>query len=317
MSGQRYSFTGHQTFTFDFGWLPKGVNALAQQSDFFRREDASIVLGVGKNMVASIKYWLQATGLAQVERNVGAPTELGKLMFQTNEANTPPPYTNVYGSVSSERLENEPLDPYLEDPRTLWVLHWQLASRPRPASACHLLFTRWRSGSFTRDSLVDWLLERAADTARTASRKTILKDVDVLLRTYSPRIASRNNQKEDRLTIRPLADLSLLRTKSPNVYEVPRKIQPSLTPGIFAYALANYFENFSSGRSVTLEQVVYEDDSPGTVFRLLESEAVRLLEHMPSQTGFRYDETSGQRLVFRTERVAPLDLLRQNFAAER
>jgi hypothetical protein len=52
-----YNFSGHETFPFRYPWLPKAVQGLGRYPDLFAREDALIHLGVGKNMVALIRYW--------------------------------------------------------------------------------------------------------------------------------------------------------------------------------------------------------------------------------------------------------------------
>jgi hypothetical protein len=69
-------------------------------------------LGVGKNMVHSIRHWCLATGVLEAvaganRRPTGQarPTWLGKAV-----------------------LGDGGWDPYLEDPATLWLLHWQIAS---------------------------------------------------------------------------------------------------------------------------------------------------------------------------------------------
>ena len=60
------SFAGHQTFALRAGWLKKGLDAIEDDPQIFTRDDALVVLGVGKNMVSAIRHWLLATGLARV-----------------------------------------------------------------------------------------------------------------------------------------------------------------------------------------------------------------------------------------------------------
>ncbi len=44
-----YAFSGHQTFPFRYPWLPKGVQHLSERPDLFTRDDAFVILGVGKH----------------------------------------------------------------------------------------------------------------------------------------------------------------------------------------------------------------------------------------------------------------------------
>ena len=93
-------FSGHESFACKSLWLKRGYDfVIAGHS--FNNEDAVVHLGVGKNMVNSIKYWMRAFGLLKAE---GELTSLAhKLM--SNE--------NGY-------------DPFFEDTGSLWLLHFNL-----------------------------------------------------------------------------------------------------------------------------------------------------------------------------------------------
>ena len=81
------SFSGHQTFPFRYTWLKKGVDAVTEPT-IFSSENASVTLGVGKNMVASIKHWCQASGLIKADtpqRGQFTSTPLGKPFSTTTD----------------------------------------------------------------------------------------------------------------------------------------------------------------------------------------------------------------------------------------
>src|SRR5690349_1178182 len=57
------SFSRHETFHPRFGWLHKAYSALTNPGvghDVFLRENATVTLGVGKNMVNAIRFWSYA-----------------------------------------------------------------------------------------------------------------------------------------------------------------------------------------------------------------------------------------------------------------
>ena len=58
----KYTFSGHESFPCKSLWLKKGYDFVANKNDF-NSPDAVITLGVGKNMVASIRFWLRAFGI--------------------------------------------------------------------------------------------------------------------------------------------------------------------------------------------------------------------------------------------------------------
>ena len=90
----KVAFGRHQTFAVRYGWLSKGFQALKRDPNILRSEEAVAELGVGKNMVESITYWLRAFQL--VEEDSFKPTDLGVKLFSARG-----------------------FDPYLEDEATI------------------------------------------------------------------------------------------------------------------------------------------------------------------------------------------------------
>ena len=94
------SFAGHQTFAFRYFWLKKGVDLVCIDSEAFQRDDTVVRLGVGKNMVQSIRHWCLATRVLEEELKTRSrslrPTDFGRRL-----------------------LNNEGWDPFLEDDATL------------------------------------------------------------------------------------------------------------------------------------------------------------------------------------------------------
>ena len=91
-NSSRVAFGRHETFGLRYSWLPKGFQALSSNKKLFDSDGAIVELGVGKNMVASIRFWLRACQLITPQK----PDELlpiGSLVFD----------------------EQVGLDPYLED----------------------------------------------------------------------------------------------------------------------------------------------------------------------------------------------------------
>ena len=56
---KKYTFSGHESFPCKSLWLKKGYDFVVAGNDF-NSPEAVIGLGVGKNMVASIRFWLKA-----------------------------------------------------------------------------------------------------------------------------------------------------------------------------------------------------------------------------------------------------------------
>ena len=137
------AFSGHQTFVFRYTWLKKGVDALSDNAHVFRAEDAIVTLGVGKNMVDSIRHWglacrvFEERDLAEGGRTKGiALSRFGELIFKDGSG-------------------VEALDPFLEDDATLWLLHWNLATNPARATTWYWAFNLLREPEFTRGAFFE------------------------------------------------------------------------------------------------------------------------------------------------------------------
>lgn len=295
----RYRFSGHETFPFRYPWPLKGVRGLLRDPGLFFRDDAIVTLGVGKNMVASIRFWLDALGLAVIDgrARLGYPTELGRKLFGEGG-----------------------WDPYLEDPATLWLLHWQLVESPEIASTWSLVFSNWTRSAFTRAELLDWLEEVAEEAGnQRTSRNSLKRDLEVFIRTYVRGRPERRRSIEDTFDC-PLAELGLLRAADRDLYWLGRDTRSNLPAEVFTYALASYWKaHADEQQTLTFERLLYGRSSPGAAFKLSETGLAEQVESLPHRSGFDYDETGGLRLVIRRERARgrdPIALLERYYARD-
>ena len=65
------SFAGHETFPFRYTWLRKAIDLVTADPEAFGREDAMVHLGVGKNMVRSMRHWAMAAGVIEEDSDSG------------------------------------------------------------------------------------------------------------------------------------------------------------------------------------------------------------------------------------------------------
>jgi hypothetical protein len=283
-----YSFSGHETFPFRYTWLPKAIQNLQRYPDLFLRDDALVVLGVGKNMVHAIRHWSQAFGMIATGR--GGYDQI-----------TP---------LGAKLLSPDGWDPYLEDPGTLWLLHWQLTSRPVKASTWHLAFTKWNQEHFQRFQLVDWLL-RLVETRPDirATQGSIKRDVDVFVRTYVPSAVTATRPLEETFDC-PLVELGLIKEVEKDTFHFIKGAKPSLPDEILIYALMDYWNSKApQQQTLSFERVLHGLGSPGAAFKLSVNELVERLERLPAWTGIRFDDTAGMRQLLKQQSDGPFKLL--------
>lgn len=297
MTTPSFSFAGHQTFPFRHSWPKKAVDAVIADPKAFSAEDALVRLGVGKNMVASIRHWALSLGLLEEDQDVAnnrgrclKPTTLGEALFG-----------------------KDGWDPFLEDPGTLWLLHWHLASTPDNATTWWFAFSCYPGVQFDRRDLHFRLAELIKqNSVSRVSDASLKRDVDCFTLTYS---RSRRRHAADEETLDcPLIELGLLRAvSSHDTYQFVRQQHRSLPLFVFVYALVSYIaRRTTDAATVSLDDLAFSPGSPGRVFCLDEVGLIARLEQLDkvTQGALVYDETAGLKQVLVRQKLAPLSLLK-------
>ena len=280
------AFGRHESFPLRFGWITKGLGALEDDPKIFTREDATVVLGVGKNMVSSIRYWLQATRIAHRDsrKNTLKPTPMAEVVFGDDG------------------------DPYLEDEGTIWLLHWLLATNPREATAIYWFFNHFHKPAFTTGEVVTGLTDFAKRELSSRTSATTLKgDAQLVLRMYSRTAANARIALEDALDS-PLAMLDLQERLDTRTWRAAPMDRDALPLDIFAFAIAELFEHGDASQ-LAIADLMYSDNehcAPGAIFRMTEDGLVGKLEALCEEypQALRLDRTAG---VFQLYKVAPFD----------
>ena len=291
------SFSGHETFPFRYTWLKKGVDAVTDDPTVFSSDQATITLGVGKNMVRSIRHWCTSAGLIRPKKDDRArfeATELGNAIFADNG-----------------------FDPYLEDSATLWLIHARLASKTSRAATWYWAFGYFNQNEFRKERLTADLIDWAGKNGRDRiSENSINRDVDCFLRTYVPSRMTKGTIMEDSFNC-PLVELGLITDSSDGLtYQFHRGEKPSLPTPVFAAVLARLWESrFGDRNSLALSEIAYSPESPGQIFKLDEDSIVGYLEGLENLTdgALRYDETAGLKQVYREKKVDKIGLLRNYY----
>ncbi len=293
------SFSGHQTFPFRYTWLKKGVDAVTENPAVFSSEDAFVTLGVGKNMVSSIRHWCTVARLIKADphqRRRLVPTELGKAIF--NDKNG--------------------FDPYLEDPATLWLIHWQIATNMNQATTWYWAFNVLRKNQFVSTTFMEELYKWAQqqkESMRSVSDNTLQRDVACFIRTYcqSRQTAAVVEESFDS----PLVELNLIaELPEDNRYEFQRGKKETLPVEVFTATLVAFWDlRFSERDTLPFSDLMYAPLSPGRIFRLDEDTMTAYLENLAQLTNeaLQYDETAGLKQVYRRKNLNLVKLLERHY----
>lgn len=205
----KYSFSGHESFYCKSLWLKKGYDFLAEGHSFLD-DDAVVRLGVGKNMVSSIRFWLKAFGLTDNDQL----TPLATLILDSDSG----------------------YDSFMEDTNTLWLLHYNLV-HSNVASLYNLLFTDYQreKKEFDKVSLDAYIQRKcnASDPKNIYNANTVNKDMGVLLKNY---LAPENVAiMEDFSAL--LINLNLIRRIDKDAYAFNETKAGNINPDIVLYAI--------------------------------------------------------------------------------
>jgi len=251
-----------------------------------------VELGLGKNMVRSAKFWAQACGVVSLSRSTAALTPFGMAVLGDGQC-----------------------DMFLEDVRTLWLLHWNLSTGiASPLLAWDYLVCRWQEPEFVSSAAAAKMLAEVSPKEGAMSAVTVQQHLDVFLRTYLPSRATKTIVVEDNLDC-PLAELRFLTRAGERelsaaaggretIYRFRVEDKPEISGALFTYCLGDYWGRyFPDERTLSLSELAYGRGSPGRVFRLPETDLRRRLEAIEVQSRGRYSyfESAQLQQVRRTE----------------
>jgi hypothetical protein len=250
----KQGFGLHQTFPPRFGWFKKAYDQALTNNAIFSDPDATVELGVGKNMVDAIAFWslafriLKAEQISKKTSAVYSSTEFGSLLFG-----------------------EDGLDPYLELPQSLWFLHW-MAMRPGGRlPVWWLTFGAFGQYEFSSEELVEFVIgETGSGPWQYTNTKPIIKDVDCLLRMYSPRMSKNKTALDDYLDS-PFRDLGLVSPSSidKGSYRFNVGAKPGLDDLLVLLTCLDFIR-LQDTNSLTIPRLVADLGSPGRMFKLSE-----------------------------------------------
>ena len=258
-------FRGHETFFIRKGWLYKGLKNVKDCPTVFTDKDINPmdVLGIGANMVKSLRYWMQAVKLTK-EPTKGVKsqkfTELADLIWEH--------------------------DRYMEELGTLWLLHYSLASNEEMATSWFYFFNEFKMSEFRKDDFVFALTNFTNMSYEVEiAQGSLESDFDCLINTYVARGKSNPEKVMPESNIDcPFGELGLIDivNRKEKIY---RKAQPKKNM-LHPLIVLSVILNEAQGRNeLRIASLLSENNNVGKVFNL-DIIALTNYLHQLSQTGY-------------------------------
>jgi hypothetical protein len=269
----KLNFSGHESFHCRTLWLKKGYDFILHDKKFTEL-DSVVDLGVGKNMVSAISYWMKSFGLVSKENKLSAIADF------------------VFGKNG--------VDPYLENPATLWLLHYHLVTE-NSASIYHLVFNEFRKKKieFNKLQLQNFLKSKCEESKTNISEATIQRDITVFLRNYvKPQKADKNIEDFFSgifIELNLVEPLLKYDEKETDWYRIENKERRDIPPEILIYCI---LDNKLYGDSITLDKLLYEHNSIGNVFALTTKDVLDKIEYLTkSKYKINFSDNAGIRIL--------------------
>lgn len=241
----------HQSFHLRDRWLSKALKSLNENDRFFYEDSAFEKIGLGKNMLQSLRFWVEATKVIdkQERKKHSHPlSDLGRLIL-------------LYDKVIQ-----------LQD--TASILHYNLTSDTDIATSWYWFFNCYDEKVSTKEEIFEglkkWTLE---NENKNIAESSIKKDVDCLVRLFT---AGQDREDPEEVIHSPLAKLNLLAENDGYIY----KRTPSISDiGLTAlmYVLLDYCNNHNIS-TITVDEIENKKRLWGKTFNLNRSLIVKALE---------------------------------------
>jgi hypothetical protein len=290
-------FRAHETFHIRKGWLNKGLYNVIKEPGVFLGDvgNPMDVMGIGSNMVKSLRYWLQAAGLTE-EPNHGKRTQtltkLGQIIYDN--------------------------DPFFEEIGSLWLVHYMIASNEEDATAWYLFFNEFQMQEFSEDDFYKSLRKfiTMQDGETMPSSRAISDDFKCIINTYYPgkRNSSDDIDPENNIEC-PLTELGLVSyvatTQGNRIY---RKCTPKNENIPEMIALFVILKQIGDQKEVKISILQNSTNSIGKIFLLDTLGLLHILYQLESAGYIKVVRTAGLDVIRILTDLTPEECVKEYYS---
>jgi len=284
------AFGQHQTFYLRQQWINKGIREVKQDGRFFYQEDHFEILGVGKNMAKSIRYWLTAMQLVEEKRSDRVDVVLTQL---------------------AETVMR--FDPYIKNKQTLSLLHYLLVTEKNVATTWYWFFNVFNERVFNKVMLVEQLTKWISEHyPKPVSETTIKRDIDCLIQLYV--LKEYRNQTPEDVIKSPFEQLGLIQETTGTNY-LKAEVNFKQNIGILYVILLKYFDKHNV-KEVSLSDLLNGEELWGRVFNLNRDTIITLVDEIQKEYPIIFTRTNRLDVIRADKDMHWLDALRQVYENE-
>ena len=270
-------FRAHETFFIRKGWLNKGMKAIKNNPEAFISKEVNPMdtLGIGSNMVKSLRYWMQAVGITKEPksgRRAQSFTLLGEKIFKH--------------------------DRYLEELGTVFLLHYQLVIQEELATAWYYFYNIFNVNEFSKEDFVSGLNGYVINTSgKSAAIRSLTDDFNCIIGTYVPRFKTNPGKISPENNINcPLSELGLVDIVDRNkkIYRKAAPLLGNLNPWV---VLSVIMDQANGSKEIGLNELLTAPKNIGRVFNLDVITMIEVLREVEKTGSIKIIRTAGLDII--------------------
>lgn len=275
----------HESFSIREGWLAKGIKNVKEYGNVFALQNATDILGIGTNMVKSLKYWMTATRLIE-EKN-------REIMLSD------------FGSIINE------YDPYLEDIFSWWLIHINMITNIDDAYIYNLFFNKCNIKTFTKRELYEKLYALLINEKLTFNENILQDEVNMIIKTYT--IDEKIDNPENNF-ICPLSELNLLKKVDRDTYEKNRPEIRNLPFWVVYYIICLLLDDRDN---ISIDELLKEENSPAKLLNMDKNLINEYLDEMKKNDLIIINRTAGLNMVYFKKKLSLNEIAEEYFKGDR
>lgn len=260
----------HETFSIRKGWIHKGVKNILVYPRLFTDKNINPcdILGIGTNMVKSLRYWMTAVGI----------------MEEVSEGNQKVQKLTRLGEIIDE------YDKYYEEDGTNWLLHYMLAKNEELATAWYWFFNIFKINSFDKQLFIRELSEFLhTEYDYDGSEKMLGDEFDCIIKTYCSK--GKDVSPED-INECPLTDLHLIEISDNKDYKKHTPDRDAIHP-LIILAVISEQAYISKKKEVLITDLLNKECNVGRIFNLDRATCFYYLEQLQKDGYLEIVRTAG------------------------
>lgn len=274
----------HESFSIREGWLAKGIKNVKENGNVFSSSEATDLLGIGTNMVKSLKYWMTATTLINDNSKNIELTNFGKLLYD--------------------------YDPYLEDIFSWWLIHVNLITNLNDSYVYNIFFNKCAGKSFSKREIFDQLNANLVKEKIEFNENILQDEVNMIIKTYT--IDEKIDNPENNF-ICPLSELNLIKKIDRDTYERNKPEYRNLNYLVVYYLV---LKNTNDRENISIDELIKGDNSPAKLLNLDKNLINEYLDEMKRHDLIIINRTSGLNMIYFKKKMSLEEIIIKYFKGD-